>query len=155
MSLYSAFKTDKTQERQGRWFDIAAVINSDYTKPGFKMARMGQANPEFQAAIEEQSKELKQALDLDLLTDAIASPVLRRVFIDTVLLDWRNVYGEAGEVIPFSKEAATKLFEELPDLFLLLAEEARKLSNFRAKEVEEVGKKSSPLSNKPSEQIEF
>jgi hypothetical protein len=150
VSLYSAFKTDKTQERQGRWFDIAGVVNPDGTKPGFKMARMSSGNPAYQAAIEAAAKDMRQALDLDLLTEETASPVMRRVFVDTVLVDWRNVYDEAGNSLPYSKEAAEKLFEELPDLYLTLAEEARKLANFRTKEVEAVAKKSPQSSSKLS-----
>lgn len=149
MSLYSVFKTDHSKEREGRWFELVGIKNEDGTEPGFKMARMSRANPEYQAAIERLSKDIKQAVDLDTLTEDVAGPIMRGVFVETILLDWRNVYDENGQAIPYSKEAALKLFTELPDLYLVLVDEASKLSNFRARELDEVAKKSSARSRKP------
>lgn len=147
--LYKTFQTDRKAEREGRWFDLVGVINEDGTLPGFRMARMSKSNPEYQAAVEHAAKDLKQAFDLDTLTENIAGPVMRKVFVETVLLDWRNVRDNDNNPITFSKENALKLFEDLPDLYLTLVEQAQKLSNFRNKEVEAVAKKSLPQSNTP------
>lgn len=152
MGLYSTFKTNSDLERQGRWFDIVSVKNADGTHPGFKMARMHKNNPEYLAAIEKVSKDLRQAIELDVLTEEAASPVMRRVFIETILLDWRNVFvpdpaNDRQEIeIRYSKEEADKLMSELSDLYMLLVEEAKKLGNFRDAEVSAVAKKSLPPS---------
>lgn len=156
MGLRSTFKTNNELERQGRWFDITSVKNANGTSPGFKMARMHKNNPEYQAAIERIAKDLRQAIDLDVLTEEIASPVMQGVFVDVILLDWRNVWddseGNGVEVeIKFSKEAASRLMAELPDLYLLLVDEAKKLANFRDAEVAAVTKKSLPPSKTRSE----
>lgn len=148
--LYSTFKANTDLERQGRWFDLSSVKNKDGTVPGFKMARMHKNNPEYLAAVERVAKDLRQAVDLDIMTEEIASPIMRGVFIDTILVDWRNVQDDEGNVIECTSANADKLMNDLPDLYLLLAEEARKLGNFRDNEVKAVAKKSSQPLNKPS-----
>jgi hypothetical protein len=154
MGLFNTFGTDKALERQGRWFDIAGVVNDDGTKPRFKMARMGRNNPAYQSAMEKHSKELRQAVELETLTNEVAEPVMIAVFCSTVLLDWEHVQGPDGKEIKFSEKNAIKLFEDLGDLYLVLVEEAKKLSNFRAKELDEAAKKSSQPSVEVSEQTD-
>lgn len=146
MSLYGTFKTNTEQEREGKWFDLQGVINPDGSTPGFRMARMSRSNPTYQAAMEKHGKDLRQALEMDVLTEDMAGPIMRGVFIDTILLDWRNVYDEAGVKLPYSKAEAASLMEDLPDLYMLLVSEAQKLGNFRATKLEEVAKKSPPPS---------
>jgi hypothetical protein len=154
MGLYDTFKTNKNAERDGKWFDISGVINENGTVPRFKMARMGKNNPAYQAAMEKQSKELRQAMELDTLTDAVAGPVMRKVFCTTVLLEWEHVQDETGKEIPFTVENAETLFEDLGDLYLILVEEAKKLANFRAVELDAAAKKSSPPYKRHSEQTD-
>jgi hypothetical protein len=147
MGLRSTFKANNELERQGRWFDIQSVRNANGTVPGFKMARMHKNNPEYLAAMEKIAKDLRQAIDLDVMTEEVASPIMRGVFVETILLDWRNVWddpeGTGVEVeVPYSKGMADKLMAELSDLYLLLVDEAKKLGNFRDAEVSAVSKKS-------------
>lgn len=134
MTLFTAFKTNTDAEVTGRWFDLP-TLNTDGTKPGFKLARMATTNPVYQTAIERLSKELRRDIELDLLTEAVAGPVMRGVFVDTILKDWRNIYDEQDQPLDFSKEAAAELFKVLPDLYLMLVEEARKLANYRAESI--------------------
>lgn len=151
MGLYDTFKTNNSQEREGKWFYLTGVKNDDGTEPGFKMARMSKSNPAYQSAMERVAKDLRQAIALDTLSEDVAGPVMRRVFVEVVLLDWKDVYTENGQAIPFSADNATKLFEELPDLYFILVEEAQKLSNFRAGEINAVAKKSLPPSKQRSD----
>lgn len=154
MGLYNTFGTDKELERQGRWFDIAGVTNDDGSVPRFKMARMGKNNPAYQSAMEKQSKELRQAMELDTLSEEMAGPVMKAVFCSTVLLDWEHVQDREGKEIRFSPAAAIALFDDLGDLYMILIEEAKKLANFRAKELDEAAKKSPPPSKRHSEQTD-
>lgn len=155
MGLYQTFQTNREAETSGRWFELVGVVNADKTVPKFRMRRMGSTNPEYQAAIERVASEMKQAVELDTLTEDIAGPIMRQVFVDTVLVGWENVEGKDGNKIQFSPEAAFTLFEDLPDLYLVLVAEAKKLSNWRAKEVEAVAKKSLPPSKVRSEQTDI
>lgn len=138
--LFGAFKTNNEAEKTGRWFNFTTA-NEDGTLPGFKLARMSKSNPVYQTAMEATAKELRREIELDILTEDAADPIFRKVFIDTILVEWRHVQDANNQVIPFSKENAEALFEELPDLYAVLVEEARKLANFRAKAVDAVTEK--------------
>jgi hypothetical protein len=145
MSLRTAFKTSD-DITSGRWFTFDSLPNDDKSIPAFKLGYMSNTNPAYQAAMERVSKELRRDIELDILTENTAGPVMRGVFVDTILMDWRNVQTDGGDNIPFSKEAATAFFAELPELYLTLVGEAKKLANFRAESKEAVAKKSVPPS---------
>jgi len=153
MGLYNTFQSDSVREREGRWFEVAAAANNDKTIPGFKMARMHTNNPAYQAALERIYKEHGSSIENDIFESAKARPLLLQVFAETVMLDWRNVQPlDNGVAIPYSSEAAIKLLEDLPDLYDLLRDYAKKLGYFRRKEEEEATKKSQPLSDLSLEQ---
>jgi hypothetical protein len=136
MSLYKTFETSRTSENDGIWLtDFPA--NDDGTVPGFKIARKSKNNVAYSKAAEKLGKRLQREISLDILTNAQADPALKTLFIETILLDWRNVMDRDNKPIPYSKENAAKLFEDLPDLFVYLDGEAEKLSNFRKAELEE------------------
>lgn len=145
--LYATFQTDTTLEQEGKWFAFVGVKNADGTEPQFLMARMSSTNPAYQAAIEKHSKNLRQAMDLDTLTEDVAGPVMKGVFVDTILLDWRDVKDPKGNPLNYSKANATKLVADVPNLYLALVEEARKLSNFRAAAIEQVAGEYQPPSD--------
>lgn len=137
MSLFSVYKTNQNVEVDGFWFEDTGVINDDIDKttPGFLIARASRANPRFAKATEALGKKYKRQFDNDLITGAAALEMNKALFLDTLLLDWRNVYDADGEEIPFSRENADKLFAALPDLYDLLEEQARKASNFREADI--------------------
>lgn len=153
MGLFGVFKANNELERSGRWFDLPVVRNDDGTVPGFKMARMHANNPAYQAALERVSDDIQMAMETGTLNEATAGPVMRGVFLDTILLDWRNVIDDTGEftgtkgkAIPFNRENADKLLVLVPDLFQILMTEAKKLGNFRSKEVEKIAGELQPQS---------
>lgn len=152
MGLYSSFKTDNVAEREGKWFDLVNFPNKDGTVPGFLMARMHENNPAYLTAMERISKDMQQAITLDALTEETARPVMRKVFVDVVLLNWRNVYldDEQSDALVYTKAAADQLMTELPDLYQLLTTEAKKLGNFKQLQLEETAKKSQQPLSKPS-----
>lgn len=134
MGLYNTFATNRDAEVSGVWQEFPA--NDDGTVPGFLVARMGRTNPEYQAAVERLAKKYKRDIELEILDNKTADPVFREVFVDTVLRGWRNVQDANGKEIPFSKENALKLFEDLPDLYDYLVNKAKALATFRDIEVE-------------------
>jgi|SRR5215217_773481 len=127
--IFGAFQTDNDLEVSGRWFDFPA--NTDGTKPGFKLARMADTNPKYLAGLEALQKELGRDIELDILTDAQARPHMRKLFVDTVLVEWRNIQDKDGRVMEYSKEQATQLLTALPDLYRVLVTEAQKMTNYR------------------------
>jgi len=141
MSLRSAFKTNRNKEVDGFWFEDTGVINKDGTTPGFLLARASQSNPKFAKAAEQVGKKLKRKIENDLVSNDEAKSINMALFLDTVLLDWRNVQLEDDGVnFPFTRGNADALFLELPDLYEILDTEAKRASNFRDAEVEDDAK---------------
>lgn len=141
MSLFSQFKTNSSKEAEGFWFEDTGVVNADKTVPGFLLARASRGNPKFAKATEAVSKKFKRQLENDLLSNDAALQINKALFLDTVLLGWRNVQpADDGVELPFTRENADWLIAELPDLYDLLEAAARKASNFRDAEVEDDAK---------------
>lgn len=126
--LYDLYATDKAAEKEGVW-----VAKGDAQ---FKLARMGGANGRYQRDLTQVMKPHLREAQLGLMDNAVAEALLQKVFIDTVLLDWKNVAGADGAELPFNKENATKLLKDLPDLYLELRESASNYASFRASTLE-------------------
>lgn len=151
MGLYNTFQSDNKAEREGQWFSISAAANDDGSVPKFKMARMHANNPAYLAALERVYKDYGVAIENDILESGKAKPVLLEVFVTTILLDWENVQDGEGRPVPFSPENATVLLNDLPDLYDILKEQAKKLGNFRKAEEDAAVKKSPPPSEQSSD----
>jgi hypothetical protein len=137
MSLFKAFATDHDKEASGFWFEDTGVVNKDKTTPGFLLARASRANPRFAKATEKLGKKFQRQLANDLLPAEKALELNKAMFLDTILLDWRNVYDEDEQPIQFTRDNADKLITLLPDLYELLEQAANRASNFRDDEIEE------------------
>jgi hypothetical protein len=141
--IYDAFKTSKDAEQNGVWINI----------PGgrFKLARMGGANLKFQRALQAATRPMMREIQMGLADDAALDKIMRKVFVDTVLLDWESddddgktrehqIDGDDDLPLMFSKDAAYKLFDDLPDAYAQLREQASSYSNYRAAAVENIAK---------------
>jgi hypothetical protein len=53
-----------------------------------------------------------------------------------VVLGWENVTDSTGKVLPFSYENCLKVFNDLPDLFKDIQEQAQRSALFRAELLE-------------------
>lgn len=130
MSLFKQFKTDPDLETKG------IFINFGETKDGriinFRLARAGGSNKAYEKAMELATKPIRRQLMNDTVDNAQLLRITRKVFAETVVLGWENVEDEDDKPIPFSKENCLKLFEELPDLFLDVQEQARKAVLYRS-----------------------
>jgi len=130
--LYDNYLTDKGAEATGVWIDDSGA--------SFKLARMGGANVKFQRAMTTAMKPYMREIQLGVIDDTALEPIVRKVFAETILLDWKNVTGPSnpetpdvdGDPIDFSSDAAIKLFADLPDLYARLRTEAQSYANFRA-----------------------
>jgi len=61
---------------------------------------------------------------------------MAEVYAETVLLGWTGVADENGTPLPFTKENCVKLLTDLPDLFRDIQEQAQRVANFRAADLE-------------------
>lgn len=137
MSLKDKFKTDPNAAREGVWFEYPA--NADGTVPAFKLARMSKHNKRYSAAMRKVSAKYENdsgIADFSALNEVEAEEMLLDVFLDTVLLDWRNVQPEDdGKPIAYSRDAAKTLLgsDEWIDLYSDLNDKARRAASFREK----------------------
>ena len=129
MSLFAQFKTDEQKEKDGALITYAP--NNDGTIPTFRILRRSASNQRYVKALERESAPYRRLLDLGVLDPVSQEHILRRVFCSSILVGWKYVVNEKGEDIPFSFDAAMKLFEQLPDLYYDLAEQAGKVASFR------------------------
>lgn len=129
-NIYEMFETDDQLEASGVWID--------YGKAGsFLVGRMGGANTKFAQVFEAKMRPYRRQLDNKTLPLDVAEKVLRESFIEACLMGWENVKDRKGKAIKFSKAAADKLFQDLPDLFTDLHTQASQMANFKVEEVEE------------------
>jgi len=135
MSLHSQFATDKKAEVDGVWVEYGA--NDDGTIPGFKISRMSKANKKYTKALERATRPHRRAIELETMNNDLAERLFMEVFVDTVLLDWKDIQDRDGENLELTKESALKLFNELPELYDDLQEKAKKASLFREETLEE------------------
>lgn len=128
-SLYEMYETNIDRETSG--------ITLDFGDAGkIQVARAGATNKAFAQMLEAKTRPHRRQMDTDTMPYGVADRIMREVFAETVVLGWSGIHGKDGEVIEYSVEACIKLFEDLPDWFTQVREEAAKFSNFRAAGIE-------------------
>jgi len=138
MSLYENFETNKELEVGGVPMEYSP--NKDGTVPTFNVTRMSRSNTRYTKRLEAATKPHRRSIQLETMDNGLAEKISMQVFVDTILLGWKNVQNRKGEVVPYSKEAALKLFMELPDFYDDLQARASKASEFRDAAIEEEAK---------------
>jgi hypothetical protein len=129
MSLYKEFETNQAAEVEGKFVEYGA--NDDGSIPAFKLARMSKVNKRYTKALERATRPHRRAIEMETMNNELAERLFREVFVDTVLLDWRNVQDREGKKLAFNRENALKLLTDLPELYDDLQEKAKKASLFR------------------------
>ena len=146
MSLRKTFKTDPQAEVDGVLQDVG--VNEHNGKPiQVRLARMSRSNKRYTAELERVTRPHSAAIQNESMDNELAAKMLREVFVDTILLDWHNLpkseltgVDTDKEALPFSRENALALFEELPDLYEDWEGRAKKVSSFREKQREAAAK---------------
>lgn len=130
MSLYDTFSTDKSAEVSGVWIDYG---------PGngrFLIARAGGANVAYRNAISGIIKAHRHQIQADTLSEEVADKKQMGAFVDHVLKQWEGVPDRGGQELPYNRDNAIRLFNDLPDLYADLTGQAARISNFRTKAIE-------------------
>lgn len=137
-SLYKHFKMDESLENEGVWFtDSEFPLNSGGNPPQFKLARMSRGNKAYQKAMMAFAEEHDRALKHGTLKDDVAFDAMITIFATTILVDWREIEGANGTLIPYSHEAAERLLRDLPEIYAMLEEVAKSREHFRQSVVED------------------
>ena len=140
MSLYKQFATNTEKEIEGIEVQMTEAENDDGSIPTFVVSRMGKSNKRYSKALEAATRPYRRQIELGTMNNDKAEEIFLGVFVDTVLKGWKNVRDESGADMPFTKQTATKLFKDLPEVYERLQEEAKLSANFRETSLEEEAK---------------
>lgn len=140
MSLYKQFATNTEKEIEGIEVQMTEAENEDGSIPTFVVSRMGKSNKRYSKALEAATRPYRRQIELGTMNNDKAEEIFLGVFVDTVLKGWKNVRDETGADMPFTKQTATKLFKDLPEVYERLQEEAKLSANFREASLEEEAK---------------
>lgn len=137
-SIYDLFDTDTAAEVNGVW-----VNYGEYGK--FLIARSGGANTRYLANMLAKTKQYRKQLQVqanspDVNTITLMRNINIQLMAECVLLGWEDVIGKDGVPMPFSKEAALKLLNDLPDLYDGLQAASADAGTFKAAELEAAAK---------------
>jgi len=138
MSLFKQFKTDSKVEREGILLDYGPNKDLPVDAEGkhpimmIRIARAGGSNDAYNKRIEALSKKHRRKIQNDAMEISELREMTMHAVADTVILGWENVTDAEGKLLPFSRDNALKLFQELPDLFNDIQEQAAKATLFRA-----------------------
>lgn len=142
MSLRKTFKTDKTAEVEG--VEVAVAMNDHNNEPIFiRISRMGTTNKRYTKALNKVTQPHQAAIQNGAMDNDLARKMLQEVFVDTILLGWKNLpkselTGDEADKdeLEFTRENALALFDEMPDLYDDWEGRAQKASSFREQERE-------------------
>lgn len=130
MSLYKQFKADGNLERDGILLQYGE--NSAGQPICIRIARAGGANTEFTKAMEAATKPYRRQIQTETMPLVQVQKLMHKVYAQSVVIGWENVEDEEGKPMQFSVDNCIKLFQDLPDLFLDLQEQAQRAVLFRA-----------------------
>jgi hypothetical protein len=138
MGLKKQFKTDEKLETEG--------IVLDYGDTRIRIARAGGANKRYVKLLSRLTKPLRRAIATESLGDEQANDIMRVAFAKEVVLGWETKVGDkwisgvdpqdAGvdgtDLLPANADNYVKVFENLPDLFTDIQQQAAASTLFRA-----------------------
>src|SRR5262245_48481461 len=130
MSLYKQFKTDSSLEKAGILLQYGK--NSKGADICIRIARASMANEPYAKRMEAKVKPFRRQIQNETIERALLAGIVREVFAETIVLGWENVEDADGNTQPFTKENCLKLFNDLPDLFEDIQEQAQRAALFRA-----------------------
>lgn len=136
MSLKKVFKADPIKEKAGVWISVSQGEGSPDCE--FLVAPTGPSNKKYTAALQASQKKYKHTFKT--MSSQRLNEIFVEVFVDTVLLDWKNVEEYRDDqpkgLMAFNKENAKFLLTDLPEVLELLSREAGDFSNFVANQTE-------------------
>jgi hypothetical protein len=138
-SPFDMFATDKAKEADGIVLNYSDVF-------WIKIGRAGGSNDRYKSIMTEKLRPYRRAIQTDTIDEAASTRVMREAVAEGIVQEWgTGVYPNGKGFIPgprgqepigFSVDNIVKVFEQLPDLFTDVYEQANKVSLFRSTEIE-------------------
>lgn len=140
-NLYKTFATSKEMETKG--------ITVNFGDQRATIARAGSRNIKYRDLLQARMKPYRFQLDQGTMSEEVADQIIAGVYAETIVLNWeyqvtpasedgktpavwaQGIVTSSDEVVPFTAENVLAVFEELPELFRAVKNEADKASNFR------------------------
>jgi len=129
MNVYDMFETDKDVEAGG--------LDLDYGEFKITIRRSGGANQQYNKTVEQLAKPHRRAIQTETIDANVINKLLSDAHAKSVVIGWDGVKDRDGNEIPFNVENCIKLFDDLPDLFEDVKEQAAKTGLFRKTVLEE------------------
>jgi len=122
-SPYELFGTNTDHETKG--------VEIDYGSFSITVARAGGSNRKYAKILEQKTKPIRRALATGQVDPKRVVAIMREVFAEAVVLDWQGVTDKEGKKLAFNTKNCIKLFEDLPDLFADIQNQASSLQLFQ------------------------
>ena len=133
MGLRNEFATDKDMEVRG--------IFVEYEDVRIRVARAGGNNKKYIRLLERKTKPFRRAIAAGVFSSEKSNQILREVFAEAVVLDWQTRGADGqwqagidprdagmtvtnGELLPMNVKNIVAVFNELPDMFTDLSQQA-------------------------------
>lgn len=134
-SLSKQYKVDPKKVETGHFYQAGETSSGEPI--GFYLSHMAPTNIKFEQALTEATRPFKKQIKAGTLSEAKSKHITMDVFIETILLGWKNVSladvtGNESEVgmAGFNADNAKSLFKNLPDLYQELLVESADINNF-------------------------
>ena len=127
-SLSSYYATDKKLETEGKWFEVENGAE-------FLLRRMGGKNQKKLNEIRSKHfmSKIKEIRDNSLPEEEQESLFIK-VFVEACMIDWKNVFDQDGNDVPFDPELAEEVLTDCPDLFDELIDFTNSRNEFKKRE---------------------
>jgi hypothetical protein len=130
--MFNAEQSTIDLERNGTW--------TEYEGSKFLIAHVN--NPDFQRAFTRLQLPHKRKVDKGTLDAKISLDIQAKALAIGVVLDWKDVTNNAGENVPYSRDAAENVIRRNGEFREFISEFAMDVGNFREEIVVEAGKSS-------------
>lgn len=129
-NLYTMFSADEDLAENGKWFQFGDKISVKIRRYKSKKARKVRDNLE--APFKRASRFGSSLSEEDTLA------ITNKHVAEGIIADWRGVTTRDGADLPYSKEAALTLMEELPEFRDAVVEISLSLDSFREEDKSEI-----------------
>lgn len=138
MSLYKQFATSNELETKGILVEYGQ--NDDGSVIAIRIARAGGTNHRYNTVLERAVKPYRRQIQNETIDRDTMQRLMREVYADSVVIGWENVQDKDGKNLPFTRENVIKLFEDLPELFEDVQEQAQRAALYRDEILEQAAK---------------
>lgn len=137
MGLYASFQTNPEYERDGIWLDYGSFR--------IRLRFAGGSNKQYNSLMEVMTKPYRRAIEQGVFPEDRMRDILRTVYAKTMVADWetevsgemkKGIEGPNGELLPVTEANLIMTFENLPNIFLDLVQQASVIGNYRMADLE-------------------